>query len=156
MNMIAPEGLSRDIDFLGTMTTPKQGIVAIVTDDPATIDKLAPVLDFLDLKMEIVSAGTDLMQVLRELRPMAVISDMDGEEQDGFHTMKMVADYRRDLPVMLLTGGDAVLMGAADAVQDLWGLTSVTSTSEFAIAGQLVAFLFTAGRRAGCMRLLPV
>jgi hypothetical protein len=156
MNMITPEGLSRDIDFLGTMTTPKQGIVAIVTDDPGTIDKLASVLDFLDLRMEIVSAGTDLKQVLRELRPIAVISDMDGEEQDGFHTMKMVADYRRDLPVMLLTGGDAVLMGAADAVQDLWGLTSVTRTSEFAIAGQLVAFLFTAGRRAGCMRLLPV
>ena len=156
MNMIAPEVLSRDIDFLGTMTTQKQGVVAVVTDDPSTVDNLAPVLDFLDLKMEIVSAGADLMQVLRELRPMAVISDMDGEEQDGFHTMKMVADYRRDLPVLLLTGGDAVLMGAADAVQDLWGLTSVTRTSEFAVAGQLVAFLFTAGRRAGCMRLLQV
>jgi CheY-like chemotaxis protein len=156
MNMIATETLSRDIDFLGTMTTPKQGIVAIVTDDPATVDNLAPVLDFLDLRMEIVSAGSDLLQVLREQRPMAVISDMDGEEQDGFHTMKMVADYHRDLPVLLLTGGDPVLMGAADAVQDLWGLTSVTRTSEFAIAGQLVAFLFTAGRRAGCMRLLQV
>ena len=156
MNMIAHEGLTRDGDFLGTMTAQRQGVVAIVSDHPATIEHLAPVLDFLDLKMEVVSAGADLMHVLREQRPMAVISDMDGEEQDGFHTMKMVADYRRDLPVLLLTGGDAVLMGAADAVQDLWGLTAVTRTSEFAIAGQLVAFLFSAGRRAGCMRLLPI
>ncbi len=156
MNMIAPEAVSRDLDFPGSMTTQKQGVVAVVTDDLATIDRLAPVLDFLDLKMEIVSAGTDLMQVLQEQRPMAVISDVEGDEQDGFHTMKLVANYRRDVPVLLLTDGDPVLMGAADAIQDLWGLTSVTRTSAFAIAGQVVAFLFTAGRSAGCMRLLPV
>lgn len=156
MNMIASEALSRDYDFPGTMSVAKQGVVAIVTDDPATIENLAPIFEFLDLRMEIVSAGTDLTHVLREQRPMAVISDMEGEEQDGFHIMKMVAGYRRDLPVLLLTGGDAVLMGAADAVQDLWGLTAVTRTSEFAIAGQLVAFLFGAGRRAGCMRLVPI
>ena len=72
----------------------------------------------------------DLIErVLRGHRPMAVICDVDGEEQDGFHAMKLIADYSRDLPIMLLTDGDAVLMGAADAVQDLWGLTSVTRTS---------------------------
>ncbi len=52
--------------------------------------------------------------------------------------MKLVARHSRDLPILLLTSGDPVLMGAADAVQDLWGLTSVTSTSEFPMAGQLV------------------
>ena len=93
--------MSRDLDFPGSMTTQKQGVVAVVTDDLATIDRLAPVLDFLDLKMEIVSAGTDLMQVLQEQRPMAVISDVEGDEQDGFHTMKLVANYRRDVPVLL-------------------------------------------------------
>ncbi len=156
MNMFSPEVLSRDYDFPGSSTAAKQGVVAIVCDDPATIEKLAPVLEFLDLKMEIVSAGMDLMQMLEDLRPMAVIIEIEGGDQDGFHTMKMVANHSRDLPMLLLTGGDAVLMGAADAVQDLWGLTEVTRTSEFAIAGQLVAFLFSAGRRAGCMRLVPV
>ena len=156
MNMISPEGLARDYTFPGSSTAARQGIVAIVSDDPTTIEKLSPVLAFLDLRMEIVSAGTDLLYILRELRPMAVISDIEGEEQDGFHTMKMIARYSRDLPVLLLTGGDAVLMGAADAVEDLWGLTAVTRTSEFAIAGQLVAFLFNAGRQAGCMRLVPI
>jgi hypothetical protein len=87
---------------------------------------------------------------------MAVISDVDGEDQDGFHTMKVIAGYDRELPIMLLTGGDAVLMGAADAVQDMWGLASVTRTSGFPMAGQLVAFLFGAGRRTGGMRLVPV
>jgi hypothetical protein len=87
---------------------------------------------------------------------MAVISSVDGLEQDGFHTMKIVARYNRELPIMLLTDGDPVLMGAADAVQDLWGLTSVTRTSGFPVAGQLMAFLFDAGRRAGSLRLVPI
>jgi CheY-like chemotaxis protein len=154
MNMIAsPQSTS---DRSGEMTAAKHGLVAIVSDDPATIERLAPVCEFLDLKIEVVSVGTELERVLREHRPMAVVTDVEGESQDGFHTMKQVARHSRDLPILLLTGGDAVLMGAVDAVQGLWGLTSVTTTSEFPMAGQLVAFLFNAGRRAGCMRLIPV
>jgi hypothetical protein len=106
--------------------------------------------------MEVISTDMDLICVLPELRPMAVITDMDCADQDGFHTMKQVACYNRDLPILLLTDGDAVLMGAADAVQELCGLTAVTSTSGFPVASQLVGFLFNAGRRAGCMRLVPV
>jgi CheY-like chemotaxis protein len=155
MNMIASRLFSPDHTFPGSKTA-KQGVVAIVSDNPATIDQLAPVCEFLDLKIEIVSAGTDLEQVLLEQRPMAVVSDVDGEDQDCFHTMKQVARYSRDLPVLLLTAGDSVMMGAADAVQTLWGLTAVTSTSGFPMAGQLVQFLFNAGRRAGCMRLIPI
>lgn len=156
MNMIATRHLSPDQAFLGSVTGAKQGVVCIVSDDPATVEKLAPVCEFLDLKVEIVSAEMDLDHFLSEHRPMAVISEVEGEVQDGFHTMKQVACYSRDLPILLLTNGDAVLMGAVDAMQAIWGLTSVTSTSEFPIAGQLVQFLFNAGRRAGCMRLIPV
>jgi CheY-like chemotaxis protein len=156
MNMIAARTVPQDYDFPGTTTASQQGIVLIVSDDPATIENLTPVFEFLELKMEVVSAGMDLIAALRQHRPMAVISDVEGQDQDGFHTMKLIARHNRELPIMLLTGGDAVLMGAADAVQDLWGLTSVTRTSGFPVAGQLVAFLFGAGRRAGCMRLVPV
>jgi hypothetical protein len=156
MNMLAPRSFSQDPDVLEMMTSARQGVVAVVSDDPATIECLAPVCEFLELRMEVISAGTDLSQVLREHRPMAVISSVDGLEQDGFHTMKIVARYNRELPIMLLTDGDPVLMGAADAVQDLWGLTSVTRTSGFPVAGQLMAFLFDAGRRAGSLRLVPI
>jgi CheY-like chemotaxis protein len=158
MNMLATRSLSRDQNFLGTMAVAAaaQGIVVVVTDDPAKIAGLAPVCEFLELRMEVVAVGTDLTRVLQEHNPMAVISDVEGQDQDGFHIMKLVARYSRDLPIMLLTAGDAVLMGAADAVQDLLGLTSVTRTSGFPVAGQLVGFLFSAGRRAGCMRLVPV
>jgi CheY-like chemotaxis protein len=164
MNMIASRVFPLDQAFRGAMTTAnpdatiaaKQGVVAIVSDDLATIEHLAPVCDFLDLRIEIVSSGTDLDHILREFHPMAVITDIEGEERDGFHTMKQLAHYSRDLPILLLTAGDAVLMGAVDAVQNICGLTAVSSTSSFPVAGQLVAFLFNAGRRAGCMRLIPV
>jgi CheY-like chemotaxis protein len=156
MNMIAFKSLNRDHDFPGTMSAARQGVVVIVSDDRSAIENVAPVCEFLELRLEVVSAGKDLTQVLQEHRPIAVISDVDGEDQDGFHTMKVIARYNRDLPIMLLTGGDSVLMGAADAVQDIWGLASVTRTSGFPMAGQLVAFLFGAGRRTGSMRLVPV
>jgi PleD family two-component response regulator len=155
MNMIASRLLSPDHVFPGTETA-KQGVVAIVSDNPQTVDELAPICEFLDLRIEVVTTGVDLDQILQEQRPMAVVAEVEGDEQDGFHTMKMVARYSRDLPVLMLTGGDPVLMGAADAVQSLWGLTSVSSTSGFPMAGQLVQFLFNAGRRAGCMRLIPI
>ncbi len=156
MTMIASRPLSLDHTFPGTAATVKQGVVAIVSDNPQTIEQLSPVCEFLDLRIEVVPTGVDLEQILMEHRPMAVVSDVEGNEQDGFHTMKMVARYSRDLPILLLTAGDSVLMGAADAVQGLWGLTSVSSTSGFPMAGQLVQFLFSAGRRAGCMRLIPI
>ena len=156
MNMITPAHLSSETDFPGSMASVRQGVVAVVSDDPMTIGNLAPVCEFLDLRMEIVSAGVDLNQVLHVHQPMAVITDVEGKEQDGFHIMKVIARHNRELPVMLLTNGDAGLMGAADALQDLLGLTSVTRTSAFPLAGQIVGFLFSAGRRAGCMRLVPI
>lgn len=156
MNMIANETLIRDYAFPGSVVSQRQGVVVLFSDDEATVANLSPVCDFLDLKLEVVSAGTDLMAVLRARRPLAVITDVDGQDHDGFHTMKTVARYNPDLPILLLTNGDPALMGAADAIQEIWGLTSVTPTSGFALAGQIVGFLFSAGRRAGCMRLVPV
>jgi CheY-like chemotaxis protein len=156
MNIISPKYLSQNPDFPGSVTAVQQAVVIIVSDELATIENLGPICEFLELRMEVVSAGTDLGQVLREQHPMAVICDVEGKDLDGFHAMKVIARYHRDLPIMLLTDGDAVLMGAADAVQDLWKLTSVTRSSGFPMAGQLVGFLFGAGRRAGCMHLVPV
>ena len=103
---------------------------------------------------------------LRVVRPTALIdisaipelrrSDIDGDEQDGFHSMKVVASYDRDLPIMMLTGGDPILMGAVDAVQESWGLTMVSRSTPANLAGQLAEFLYAAGRRAGCMRLVQI
>jgi len=156
MNMIAADDLALDYRFPGTLRAEKQGCVVLFSDNTDAVARMETVCEFLDLKLECVSAGTDLADMLRARRPMAVISDIDGDDHDGFHAMKLIARYNPDLPVMLLTDGDIALMGAADAIQEIWGLTAVTLTSGFPLAGQLVSFLFSAGRKAGCMRLVPV
>ena len=156
MNMIASRNVPQDQAFLGSFAVPVQGVVVLVSDDETVLARLQPVCAFLELRIEAVPGDENLEKALAELRPMGVIADLDGPGQDGFHTMRQVARYNRNMPFLLLTGGDPIMMGAADAVQELCGLTAVTATSEFPVAGQLVAFLFSAGRRAGCLRLLPV
>ena len=156
MNMIKPTAAPRDPGFLSAMDGSKQGVVVLVSDDPVIVEQLEPVCGFLDLRTEWVSSRQDLLTMLRTQQPIAVISDIEGEEQDGFHTMKVVADYQRDLPIFMLTAGDPMLMGATDAVQEVCGLTMVVRSSGVPLAGELVAFLFSAGRRAGCMRLVPI
>jgi DNA-binding NtrC family response regulator len=103
-----------------------------------------------------VTSGMDLLSALQQQQPIAAISDLDGEEQDGFHTMKVVADYQRELPMFMLTEGDPILMGATDAMQKVCGLTTITQSTGAPLAGELISFLFSAGRRAGRMRLVPV
>ena len=156
VNMVVPKLFSQDHQFQSPFAQPRNGLVVIVSEDEETVEALEPVCAFLGLKVAIVAGATDVATVLAEERPMALIAQVEGKEQDGFHTMKQVSRYNRDLPIMLLTNGDPAMMGAADAIRDLWGLTAMTATSAFPMAGQIVAFLFNAGRRAGCMRLVPV
>jgi precorrin-3B methylase len=66
-----------------------------------------------------------------------------------------VAAHDRDLPVMLISGGDPALLGAIDAVEEIWQLTSVVRSQQLPGVGAIVDFLFRAGRRGNCMRLMP-
>jgi DNA-binding NtrC family response regulator len=156
MNMITALDGSRDYGYESGRPASRQAVVVIASDTAETVQQLRAVCEFFDLVVEVVPDRSDLMPVLREHRPMAVISDIDGQFQDGFHTMKTVAKYDRDLPILILTGGDPVMMGAADAVQEMWNLTMISRSSDAPLAAQLADFLFAAGRRAGCMRLMPI
>src|SRR3954451_21636429 len=156
MNMIKSSAVLRDQGFLSVMAGARQGVVVVVSDDPALGDRLEPVCTFLELRPECVTSGMDLLDALQQEEPIAVIGDIECEAQDGFHTMKVVADYHRDLPVFMMTEGDPILMGATDASHEICGLTTVTRSTGAPLAGELVSFLFSAGRRAGCIRLVPI
>jgi hypothetical protein len=156
MNMISLLDSSGDYSFHSTRPAHRQALVVIACDAAETVEQLEAVCEFFDLAVEVVPAQADLMNVLREQRPMAVISDVDGQHQDGFHVLKIVAHYDHGLPVLLLTGGDPVMMGAADAVQEMWNLTMVSRSTSAPLAGQLADFLCAAGRSAGCMRLVQL
>jgi hypothetical protein len=87
---------------------------------------------------------------------MAVIADLDGDVQDGFHVMKITSDYNQALPILLLTGNDPVLLGAVDAVQEVWGLTRVTTAPASAGIGRLVDFICDSARDAGRSRSMRI
>ena len=86
---------------------------------------------------------------------MAVVCELDGAGQDGCHVMKTVASHDPSLPVLILTGEDPALVGAADAVEEIWRLTEVSKAERLPGIAGLVDFLFQAGRKAGCLRLMP-
>ncbi len=86
---------------------------------------------------------------------MGVVAHMDCEGQDGCNIMMTIAQHDRSLPIMLIIGDDAALAGAADAVEELWQLGSVLKTPSLPGIGTIVDFIFRAGRKGRCMRLMP-
>ena len=131
-----------------------QHAVLVVRDSNKNSDYLESVCEFLDIDVQHATVGDDLRTMLTTLRPMAVIADLDGEVQDGFHVMKMAADYDRSVPILLLTGYDPALLGAIDAVQEVWGLTRVATVAATAGIGALVDFICHAARDAGRPRIV--
>jgi CheY-like chemotaxis protein len=135
---------------------PRRYSVLIVRDRDKNTDYLDAVCEFLDIAVEHVTAGDDLRTMLPVLRPMAVIADLDGDVQDGFHVMKIASNYNHALPILLLTGNDPALLGAVDAVQEVWGLTRVTTAPSSAGIGALVDFICNSARDAGRSRSMRI
>jgi DNA-binding NtrC family response regulator len=130
--------------------------VLVVRDHDSNSEFLEEICEFLDIRVEYATGRDDLSHMLVALRPMAVIADLEGAVQDGFHVMKMVADRDRSLPVLLLTSNDPALLGAVDAVQEIWGLSRVTTVTDASDVGALVDFICHAARDAGMSRLMRV
>ena len=114
------------------------------------------VCDCLSVVVEQISSRDELGGGLRDIRPMAVVAEMEGAGQDGCHVLMTLAAYDPDLPVLLITGEDAALVGAIDAVEEVWNLTSVTKWPRLLGIGPVVDFLFRAGRKGNCLGLMSV
>jgi CheY-like chemotaxis protein len=130
--------------------------ILVVRDDDKNNDFIDQICEFLDVGVEHASSRDDLASLLRGLRPMAVIADLESDTQDGFHVMKVAASYSRTLPILMLTSNDQSLLGAIEAVQEIWGLTRVTTITETGGIGGLVDFICHAARTAGMPRLMRV
>jgi hypothetical protein len=131
-------------------------LLLIVEDGDDTAVTLQPICDFLDIAVERIPSEHDLAGALRDHRPMGVIAHLDCHGQDGCHVMMTVAQHDRSLPVLLLTGDDPALAGAADAVEELWKLEDVAKFPRLPGIGTIVDFIFRAGRKGRCLRLVPV
>lgn len=132
-----------------------EAALVVVEADPAWSAAIEELCSFLGVELTRVKGTDDLGAVLRARRPMAVLTRMDGAYRDGCHVMKVVSAHDPGLPMMVLTDGDATLIGAADAAEEVWGLTSVDKRSGPPRPGEFVEFLFRAGQRGRCLGLMP-
>ena len=140
----------------GTDTASRTPLVIVVEDESRIADAFHVVCDCLDVMVQPLQSSGDLAATLRESRPMAVVTELDMADQDGCHVLKSVAAYDRNLPVMVLAGTDTALLGAIDAVEELWGLSSIDKSQDLPSIGGIVDFLFRAGQSGRCLRLMPV
>jgi hypothetical protein len=130
--------------------------VLVIEDGSELGDAFRSVGDCLDVTIARMPSHEDLSTMLSLHRPMAVVAEMDAVGQDGCHVLITIAGYDRQLPVLLIAGEDPTVLGAIDAVEEVWQLASVAKWPQMLGIGAIVDFLFRAGRSGGCMRLMPV
>ncbi|MGC8477701.1 MAG: response regulator, partial [Acetobacteraceae bacterium] len=130
-------------------------LVLVIEDRPAVSAAIAELCAYLGVSVDRLGSERDLLRGFRERRPMAVIATLDGPAQDGCYVMMQLAEHDPTVPLLLLTGGNEILSGAADAVAELCALTALTQASGLPDAAELVAFLFRAGQAGRCLGLLP-
>ena len=126
----------------------------VVEDTPRLATALGELCGFLRVAVERVRRPDDLPRLLRDRNPMAVLAELDGAAQDGCHVMMRIAEHDPALPILLLTGPDPALAGAADAVRELCALSAVEFYPSLPGIGALADFLCRAGRGGGCLGLL--
>jgi CheY-like chemotaxis protein len=130
-------------------------LVLVIEDAPVLSRTIGFLCDYLGITVEAVPANADLAKLLRSKRPMAVMSMIDTRVQDGCHVLETVAEHDRTLPVLLVTGNDPALLGVVEAVQEIWQLGHVLKVTGAPGVGDVIEFLFKAGRRSGST-LMPV
>lgn len=133
----------------------REPLVLAVEDQARFSPALQTICEFLGIRLERVDSHRDLTPLLKVCRPMAVFCELDSPGQDGCHVMKIVAEHDRTLPLLVVSGEDPSLLGAAQAVEELLHLTGVLASERLPGIGELVEFLFAAGRKGRCLSLLP-
>jgi DNA-binding NtrC family response regulator len=128
----------------------------VIEDSERLTGAFRSVCECLNVAVARIATRDDLRAILRDRRPMAVVAEMDAEGQDGCHVLMTIAAHDCDLPVLLVIGDDSALLGAVDAVEEIWELSSVSKWPRLLGVGPVVDFLFRAGRKGGCMRLMSV
>ena len=121
-------------------------LVLVVEDTPVLSRTIGFLCDYLGFRVESVPSSANLPALLRGRRPIAVMSAIDVRWQDGCDVLKTVAEYNRCLPVLLVTGTEPALLGAVEAVEEVWQLRHVSKTTSMPGIGDLVEFLLKAGQ----------
>jgi ActR/RegA family two-component response regulator len=131
-------------------------VVLVVRDDHQADSTLDAICQYIGIRIEQISSYDDLAACLRIHYPMAVVAEMDAPGQDGCRVLVTVAEFDRELSVLLIVGDDPILLGTINAIEELWCVKAVAKWPSVPGAADLVDFLFRAGQSRHCLRLMPV
>lgn len=138
------------------MTEQETQRVVVMANQAGVSPTMAAMCAALDVEMVIVSSHHDLPFRLHHHRPMAVISELEPAGHASCAALRSIAAYDPRMPVMVVSGSDPAVAGTLDAAEKLWGLSAVRRLPEAPAMGDLIGFLFAAGRHAGIGRLIPL
>ena len=144
------------LNDMADITEARMPLVLVLEDGCMLSEALRGLCAFLEIGIERLDSDEPLLPFLQRCRPMAVITAMEAEGQDGACVLITVANYDRSLPVLVLSDGDPALAGALDAIIELWGLSCVAQGIQPSTSGDFADFLCHAGRLGNCLGMMPI
>ena len=120
----------------------------LVVEENDTISRALDALCVsLGINVVVVRTAAEFVRLLVARSPIAVVAAVDTHDQDGCHVLMKVSEHGRTLPVILIAGPDPAMMGAAEAVTELWRLGSVKIYAHLPSVGQFAEFLCVSVQR---------
>lgn len=145
-------------------TTPIEAPDACAEDPVLVVVETAPSLSVatdevcsaLGIRVEFVDDTLALAETLHALRPIGVLAVVEEIDCAVYDMLMAVAGFEPDLPVLLATDDRASVRGAVNSAHRLWQLTGLIHVTRRLETGDVMEFLFRAGRRNGTGRLMPI
>jgi two-component system response regulator (stage 0 sporulation protein F) len=99
------------------------------------------------LGVETISAASaaEAGDILRQLRPAAIITDLVMPGADGLDCLFMIAGFDPTVPVMVVTASERLLLKAAGELGESYGLSDLTCIAKPIDQATLTAFVARAG-----------
>ena len=142
-------------DSLGMTEQETQRVVVLAGRDGVS-SSLNAMCEALLIELIVIKSHHDLPFRLHHHRPMAVISEIDPQSIASCAALRSIAAYNPDMPILLVAGDDPTVLGTIDAAEQLWSLSSLRRLEAPPAPGDLISFLFEAGRHSGLGRLMPM
>lgn len=132
-------------------------VVAILDDDAATCQMLARIIERLGMKPAATTDPAHLFDMLSG-DPYAVLLDLSMPGKNGLDVIRMLAERRVKSRIVLISGHDDVVLGAARELGARRGLDMAGALRKPIPVGELRRLLDTADETGAtsCTRLVPL
>ncbi len=126
--------------------SPSAPLVLVVEKTQSLSRAVGFLCEYLGVHVEAVGIQRDLGPCSWRERPIAVMAPADAPNQDGCDVLEIVAEYDRDLPVMLVMGRESMRLSGIAATEARLGLSAVQKMTTIPGIGDLTDFFVKAGR----------